>query len=110
MAAVELVGSMGGISCAMSTSGGVLACACLMAVLRVVITADRIAGIVALYAMRLIEMVAWMLSVEPTVARVLVGKVGTVVHTLGTAFVLNVSAAMICVMARFLQALFVTLL
>ena len=80
-----------------------MACACLMAVLRVVIVADRLAGIVAFYAMRLIEMVAWMLGVEPTVANVLVMKVGVIFHTLGTAFVLNVSAAMICVMARFLQ-------
>ena len=102
MTLVELIGSMGGVSCAMSTSGGVLACACLMAVLRVVIAADRIAEFVALYAMKLIEMVAWTLSVEPTAAKVLVGKVGVIFHTLGTAFVLNVSAAMICAMARFL--------
>ena len=58
MAIAELIGSRGGVSCAMSTSGGVLACACLMAVLHVVIAADRVAEFVALYAMKLIEMVA----------------------------------------------------
>ena len=91
MAVAELIGSMGGVSCAMSTSGGVLACACLMAVLRVVIAADYVAGFVVLYAMKFIEMVAWTLSVEPIAAKVLVGKVGIIFHTLGTAFVLNVS-------------------
>ena len=104
MAVAELVGSLGGVSRTMSTSGGVLACACLMAMLRVVIVADRIAEFVAFYAMKLIQMVAWTLSVEPTASNVLVGKVGVIFHTLGTAFVLNVSAAMICAMARLLQA------
>ena len=78
-------------------------CACLMAVLRIAIAADRVAWIVASCAMMIVEIVARMLRLESEDVQTLVGKIGIIFHVLGTAFVIKISAAMICAMARFLH-------
>ena len=104
MAIAEIVGSMGGMTCDMWTSGGVLVCACIMAVLRVMIAADRLAWLVAFTIMSFIRCLAESLGMDVDVTQLLTGKVGIILHVLGTTFVVNVSAAMIVTMARFLQS------
>ena len=102
MAIAELVGSLGGVSCDMWTSGGILVCACLMAVLRVAITADRAVWMVASMLMACIRCVAELLKLDPDAVQLLTGKTGIIFHVLGTVFVVNISTAMICTMVRFL--------
>ena len=89
--------------CSMMTHGGDLACACLMAVLRVVFLADRVAGIMATWMQTIIGFIARILMLDGVIAWALMVKINVITHVLGTAFVLNICAAMICAMARFLQ-------
>ena len=103
MGLAQLVGSLGVGSCDMLTSGGAFVCACLMALLRITIAADRAVRMASSCAMIVIEIIARLLNLESGVARVLMGKIGIIFHVLGNAFVINISAAMICTMARFLQ-------
>ena len=103
MMLMQLVGSFSMDSCGLMTHGGVLACACIMAVLHIVIFADRVVGMMASCIRMLIWLLARVLLVDGVFADALVAKISIIMHVLGTAFVLNVCAAMICTMARFLH-------
>ena len=103
MVLAELVGAMGGESCVMLTSGDILVCACLMAVLRIAIVADRAVGLITSFAMTMIKCIAELPNMDPDAVLRLTSKTGIIVHVLGTPFVVNVSVTMICKMARFLQ-------
>ena len=58
MVFLQLAGKVGVGSCSMMTHGGNLACACLMAVLRVVFFADRVARIMATCMQNIIGFIA----------------------------------------------------
>ena len=103
MALSMLVGALGGSSCGMTSAGGIFVCACLLAVLRIAFAADKAAGMIESGVLMIVEIVARVLGLESGVTRALLGRIRIIMHVLRTSLVINVSAAMICAMARFLQ-------
>ena len=103
MALSMLLGALGGSSCGMTSAGGLFVCACLLAVLRITVAADRAAGTIESGVLMIVGFVARVLGLEPGVTQALLGKINVIMHVLRTSFVINICAAMICAMARFLQ-------
>ena len=63
----QLAGSLSVESCDMLTHGGILACACLTAVLRMVAFADRVAGMIASWVLTIVGTIARMLSLNAAI-------------------------------------------
>ena len=99
-----LVGALGGSSCGMTSAGGIFMCACLLAVLRIAIAADRAAGMLESGVLMVVGIVVRVLELGSGVTQASLGKINVIMHGLRTSLVINVSAAMICAMARFLQS------
>ena len=76
----------------MIANGDVLFCACIVALLHIVEFVDGLAWAVSTCTLLLIEM--W---------HAIMGKIDALFHMLGMFIMLNISAAIICAMARFQQ-------
>ena len=88
----QFAGAQGVNTYSMTANGGVLFCTCIVALLCVVEFAAGISWAVSTCALLFIEM--W---------HAILGKIDALFHMLGMFIMLNISAAIICAMARFQQ-------
>ena len=99
----QFAGALSANTCSMLTPGDVLICACLMAILHIAKIADWFAWAVSSCIQLIVEIAARHLGLESGVIYALRGKIGIILQVLETAFIVSISAAIICAMTRFLQ-------